>query len=80
MARPVTIRETYTRERSRLSRLEMAVEQDPRLGPEQKSKVAVSIRNLVQVLMDLDSTLGPGPSLPAEAQGERVARSRRRAA
>jgi hypothetical protein len=80
MARPVTVRETYTRERSRLSRLEMAVEKDPRLGPEQKSKAAASIRGLVQVLMDLDSTLGLAPPLPADASAERGARSRRRAA
>ena len=81
MARPVAVKVSYTGERSRLSRLEMAIEKDPRLPQDQKTKAAMSIRGLVQALMDLDSTLGSLPaSCPPGGDESRAGRSRRRAA
>lgn len=55
MARPVRIRLTYTGDRSRLTRLEEAVEKDPRLEVEKKSEVLESIRRLVGLLAELDA-------------------------
>jgi len=58
MARPVTVRKSYTADRSRLVRLELAVEKDPKLSSEQKSNVTEKIRSLIQAFMELDGDLG----------------------
>lgn len=59
MARPVRIRLTYTGDRSRLSRLEEAVEKDQRLNPDDKAETLDLIRKLLAVLMKLDRELPP---------------------
>lgn len=59
MARPVRVRERYTSDRSRLLRMEMAVEKDPRLSPEQRTAISEQIRKLVATFMELDSVLPP---------------------
>lgn len=59
MARPIRVRERYTGDRSRLLKLEMAVEKDPRLAPDQRTMLSEQIRKLVSMFMDLDSTLPP---------------------
>lgn len=78
MARPVRVRESYTGDRSRLSRLEIAVEKDPRLNGEQRSGVTELIHKLISALMDLDSKLPPLPH--GEANGKRRRRKVARAA
>ena len=76
MARPVSIRQSYTQDRSRLARLELAVEKDPRLTPEQKCSITESIRRLVTLFMEL-GTLPPLAALPRGlANGSRRRRQR----
>lgn len=79
MARPVRIRRSYTGDRSRLSRLEMAVEKDPRLSDGQKTEVSEHIRKLVTLLMELDSKLPPlpNPGQPTLPGGKDERRRRR---
>lgn len=57
MARPVRMRLTYTGDRSRLSRLEEAVEKDPRMEPEKKAEVLEHIRKLISLFLELDRRL-----------------------
>lgn len=59
MARPVRIRLTYTGDRSRLSRLEEAVEKDTRIPVEKREKVLEHIRALASLFIDLDRSLPP---------------------
>lgn len=76
MARPIQTRLRYTRDRSRLAALEVAVEKDPRLTAEQKSSVSEAIRGLIQRFMELDSSnLGPLPVAEAAERKERRKRS-----
>jgi hypothetical protein len=74
MARPVSIRQSYTGDRSRLARLELAVEKDPRLTPEQKSSITESIRRLVTLFMEL----GTLPPLGSRSDGLENGSGRRR--
>lgn len=57
MARPVRVRKSYTGDRSRLSRLEEAVEKDSRLPDEKKAEALGLIRQLVVLLMEIDGDL-----------------------
>ena len=57
MGRPVRMRLTYTGDRSRLSRLEEAVEKDPRLQPEKKAEILDLIRKLLTAFMETDVSL-----------------------
>lgn len=75
MARPVRVRTSYTSDRSRLLRLEQAVEKDPRLTPEKRAEVTEQIRRLVTVFMDLDSVL---PPLSESSAGAKPAGKRKR--
>jgi len=59
MARPVRIRKSYTGDRSRLSRLEEAVEKDPRLLSEKKAEVLDLVRKLISLFMEVDQNLAP---------------------
>jgi len=68
MARPVTVRQSYTGDRSRLARLELAVERDPRLTKEQKMSITEVIRRLVTLFMDLGSL----PPLPEVSEEEKM--------
>lgn len=64
MARPVRMRLTYTGDRSKLSRLEEAVEKDERLAAEEKAETLDLIRKLLAMLMKLD--VGLPPVMPRE--------------
>jgi hypothetical protein len=55
----VRIRLTYTADRSRLSRLEEAVEKDPRMPPERKSEVMDHLRKLTALLLEQDRSMPP---------------------
>ena len=57
MARPVRIRKNFTGDRSRLTRLEEAVEKDERLGPEKKAEITELIRRLTGIFSELDGKL-----------------------
>ena len=57
MARTVTVLRSYTGVRSRLSRLEIAVEKDERVSPEDRANVREHIRRLVSLLMAVDAKL-----------------------
>jgi hypothetical protein len=76
MARPVRVRKSYTGDRSRLSRLELAVEKDPRLSLDQRQALSEQIRKLVGLLMELDSKLPPLP--PTSDSPARPKRPRKR--
>lgn len=65
------MRLSYTGDRSRLSRLEEAVEKDPRMPADKKAAVLEHIRALVSLFLDLDRNLPP--IMPPE-----LAESRRR--
>ena len=56
MGRPVRLRQSYTGDRSWLLKLEVAVERDPRLDDGQRSLVTTKIRELVELLAELDTT------------------------
>ena len=58
MGRPVRIRDTFTGDRSRLTRLEEAVERDPRLSSEERAELVGLIRQLLAKLIGLDAKLG----------------------
>lgn len=77
MARPVRVRSSYTSDRSRLIRLEQAVEKDPRLTPEKKASVTEQIRKLVTMFMDLDGAL-PSLSEPNGAGDKPVGKRKKR--
>lgn len=75
MARPVKVRIRYTKDRSWLARLELAVEKDARLTSEQKGNATAAIRSLISQFMDLDSAFAP--VVPAtEARREKPRRKR----
>lgn len=76
MARPVRMRKTYTGDRTKLARLEEAVLKDPRLSDEKKTQVLDQIRQLVGLLMGLDSNLPPVPE--GLARVERTERTGRK--
>jgi hypothetical protein len=69
MARPVRIRLTYTGDRSKLARLEEAVEKDTRLKPEVKAEILDLIRKLIAAFMKLDA--GLPPVMPKELSSRR---------
>jgi hypothetical protein len=56
MVRPIRVRSTYTGDRSRLSRLELAIEKDPRLTAEERRAVGDSIRAVIKRLMQIDAS------------------------
>jgi len=72
MARPVRMRLTYTGDRSKLSRLEEAVEKDPRMEPEKKAEILEHIRKLITLFLELDRKLPP--VMPSELATPRRAR------
>ncbi len=71
MARPVKVRDRYTSERTRLARLEEAVEKDPRITDAEKSALRDLLHRLTAVFTAIDDRL---PSLPAP-RGRRARRA-----
>lgn len=58
MARPVRVRERYTADRGRLTRLEEAVERDPRLDEDvEKYFIRAHLRELVSLFAKIDDRL-----------------------
>jgi hypothetical protein len=66
------MRLTYTGDRGKLTRLEEAVEKDPRLTSEKKSEIMEHIRKLIALFMELDRDLPP--VMPAELLSRRRSR------
>ena len=54
MARPVKVREKYTTDRTRLCRLEEAVERDERLPDELRGKLREQLQNLTALFVEAD--------------------------
>lgn len=61
MVRPLGIRRSYTGDRSRLSRLELAIEKDTRIPVEKRALAGKAIREAINMLMEIDSALGQQP-------------------
>jgi hypothetical protein len=80
MARPVKVRIRYTKDRSWLARLELAVEKDARLTSEQKGNATAAIRSLISQFMDLDSAFAPAAPVAPAAEASRREKPRRKRA
>jgi hypothetical protein len=63
MARKVRVRERYTADRGRLTRLEEAVEKDPRVNPEEKVRLRELLQELVSLFVSIDNRLHSMPAL-----------------
>lgn len=78
MARPVRIRERYTADRSRLTRLEEAVEKDPRVTAEEKIMLHDLLRKAVSLFITIDDRLHAMPALPSVSAASKTVRRGRR--